>query len=229
MCYRTLEWGLCAGPSDSDSRLSRLSRWRRSLGPPADVISTGSSKAVMPAPSLCRPPRERRTKQVLPSRKEARDASPDTGPAGCVPSSCSNSQGCDGGTCATVCSGCCKCDTQVCPSGEANKQCDARCTAGATCSVDCVLKGPCELTCDDCTSSSFHCTAAAGDCSTQCSPGSTCVQTCDSTSAACGMTCPKGATCQLECAGSSCNLDCEDGSLKDCGNGVLTCNKSCPP
>lgn len=199
-----------------------------------DDLFADADGGAGPSPSSSSPSSTGVSEAGGPSAEAGTDAAPDTstGPGGCVPSpsqTCGNSQGCDGGTCSTVCSGCCKCDTQVCPLAEANKRCDGRCTTGATCSVDCSLHGPCELTCQDCTSSSFHCTASAGDCSTQCSPGSTCEQTCDSTSAGCTMTCPKGASCQLECAGSSCDLACEDGSLKDCGKNVFTCNKACPP
>lgn len=123
--------------------------------------------------------------------------------------------------------------------------CETYCNSTATCSGTCDASNNCKTFCSDSTSCDFSCDQSnnceincvdESTCNIACADNNNCKTTCED-DANCDLTCNDDENCTLECKGSSsCQLncvsgDCEmscDGTRRNCGGGVTTCNRPCP-
>ncbi|MCG8555021.1 MAG: hypothetical protein MJD61_06990 [Proteobacteria bacterium] len=106
-------------------------------------------------------------------------------------------------------------------------QAEQHCSAGSECNLDCnAVAGPCVQHCGSQANCDIDC-HGPGNCLQRCNAGESCSLDCR-TPGSCTLQCLGGARCTAyNCGGANCNLQC-DGQVRDCGGGLLVCNRSCP-
>lgn len=156
----------------------------------------------------------------------AAEAGAEAGGCG-TPSACSPQAACAGGTCTYTCECGCTCAPFACPQ-TGTSRCETKCAPGTSCDTDCDVDGACVAVIDD-ANAKIECKEHADSCNVQCGARSSCDVRCDN-EGPCSVTCGDDAQCVLRCTArpSSCTLTCDEGQRTDCGNGVFTCQPSCP-
>lgn len=133
---------------------------------------------------------------------------------------CASTCDADCGTC-----GASECCIEPC-TGDCSPECrgDCTCVFGCannqdTCAPTCRQDATCELNCTD-----------AENCSLTCVGNSTCIVDCTRANICNGFECLGDASCQLNCTdANNCGFANCTGTETDCGNGILVCNRPCPP
>ncbi len=143
--------------------------------------------------------------------------------------------------------------TGQCANGSCQCASDSNCSFGCDappCHVDCGSGANCDGTCanGDCScgaDSECHFGCQAGPCHVECGARSTCTGECSNGTCECGpdgrceftckdgnckTQCPAGAQCLLTCSagGDKCKFDSCSGSVTECPDGRLACNRACP-
>ncbi|MBN1656229.1 MAG: hypothetical protein JXA30_20840 [Deltaproteobacteria bacterium] len=131
----------------------------------------------------------------------------------------------EGGKCDSE--GNCVIGTDVCQSVN---DCEITCEPGVSpCILSCEGADACTATCQAGSNCSIDC-ANAQTCNVVCEQGATCDVSCDlSNISSCLVDCLQGASCLLRC--DPLNLECRLNlclNREECGNGVYSCNASCP-
>ena len=144
-----------------------------------------------------------------------------------------------------VCDESCVCDDQ-CQQQCSGARCESSCGVDAECLIDAKVSSVLMIDCQEgasCTISGVQapnfqtqcfgegsCEADCGDadaCEMQCINGGRCELDCKGL-AACTMVCDWGSSCILSNSQSAGMICTDPGVLKDCGQGIWTCNAACP-
>jgi hypothetical protein len=147
-------------------------------------------------------------------------AASDAGTGSCA-EGCECIQACTSGC---ECRGACACALE-CPAGE---DCTAvRCNDTSSCAVQAAGASNLAVRCEGDASCVIDARGASNATLLDCRDRTVCEADCAGTSN-CAMRCASGARCLLACASSgNCDLECS-GVQRDCGDGVIVCNRECP-
>ena len=121
---------------------------------------------------------------------------------------------------------------ECCGDRCAGADCRLSCASTACpCHLDCgATEGTCELTCGPDQVCFFDC-AETNNCFVRCDGvGSVCETRCENADNCDQFRCTDDAACLVYCNGAeNCRfVECPNGAV-DCGNGILVCNRDCPP
>lgn len=121
-----------------------------------------------------------------------------------------------GGDCSLTCDS----DTSPCILNCGNaSSCTATCQEGASCAIDCASAGTCNVVCEEGATCDIACGSTNSECIIDCTAAASCNN----------IVCPTDIHCIVNC--NPLDSECGFGGCPEpasCGNGVYSCNGSCP-